>query len=234
MSRRVPVTGLQLAGVMALLGLCAVLAVQALDGAGATTGAASAAAAGPVAGPASGEAVPAAGGAAPAPGGGASGGGAVPVGANGPGGLTEYQQQLAAQVQDAQGAPRTGRDPAAQRQVSLAEAAGAPAPRIVASASPAPSRAPVDPKAVLGDPRTSGVMSNGCALGYGRADQCVPARAGGGLPQTCANLVRTFPNGVIVSGTDVLGLDLDRSGIACDAGDLVAPGPDSHAGHGAP
>ena len=74
---------------------------------------------------------------------------------------------------------------------------------------------------VLGNPRTSGVLSNGCATGYGEVTQCVPARAPGGGETTCAYVVTVFPKGIAVTGTDTLGLDADGNGIACDAADLA-------------
>lgn len=75
-------------------------------------------------------------------------------------------------------------------------------------------------KKVLGDPRISGVLSNGCAAGYGEVTQCVPAHAPGGGVTTCAYVVTVFPKGVAVTGKDTLSLDADGDGIACDASDL--------------
>ena len=75
-------------------------------------------------------------------------------------------------------------------------------------------------KQVLGDPRTTGVLSNGCAAGYGEVTQCVPARAPGGGVTTCAYVVTVFPDGIAVTGKDTLALDADGNGVACDAGDL--------------
>lgn len=143
---------------------------------------------------------------------------------SGPVVLTAYQKQLQEQVVDVAGAPRTGRDPANQRQVSLAEAAGqAPGPVVIASAAPRPVTTPRDPKQVLGDPKTSGILSNGCLNGYGRADQCVPARAPGNAPQNCAYVVKQFPDGVVIRGRDTAGLDTNRDGWACDVGDAGVP-----------
>ena len=89
---------------------------------------------------------------------------------------------------------------------------GTPAQRKAAGAKAA--------KKVLGDPRTSGVLSNGCAAGYGEVTQCVPAHAPGGGVTTCAYVVTVFPKGVAVTGKDTLSLDADGDGIACDASDL--------------
>jgi len=74
---------------------------------------------------------------------------------------------------------------------------------------------------VLGDPKTTGVLSNGCAAGYGEVTQCVPAHAPGGGVTTCAYVVTEFPKGIAVTGKDTLSLDADGDGIACDAADLA-------------
>ena len=148
---------------------------------------------------------------------------------------------LLANVQDASGAPLPGRDPSMEVQTSLDEAVtrstltskpatkghdhsamtaqemaamgvGTKAERKAAGARSA--------KQVLGDPRTTGVLSNGCAAGYGEVTQCVPARAPGGGATTCAYVVTVFPDGIAVTGKDTLALDADGNGVACDAGDL--------------
>lgn len=95
---------------------------------------------------------------------------------------------------------------------------GTPSPAAV----PAPK--PVsDPASVLGDPAATGVLSSGCAVGYGRVDQCVPARAPGGAVTTCAYVLTVFPNGLPVTGRDPLELDGDRDGTACGPGDPGVP-----------
>jgi hypothetical protein len=148
---------------------------------------------------------------------------------------------LLADVQDASGAPLPGRDPSMEAQTSLDDAVsrssltskpskeahdhhamtaqemadmgvGSTAERKAAGAKAA--------KQVLGDPRRTGVLSNGCATGYGQVTQCVPARAPGGGVTTCAYVVTQFPQGIAVTGKDTLSLDADGDGIACDAGDL--------------
>ncbi len=149
--------------------------------------------------------------------------GAAP--AAGPQGLTAYQRQLQAQVQHPDGAPKAGRDPARQRHVSLAEAAGRPNP---GPARPATGRGtPVTSgrgaDATLKDPRTTGVLSSGCVTGYGTAGQCVPARAPGNRPMTCGYLHTQFEGGVAVTGRDRLGLDTNRDGLACADGDRGVP-----------
>ena len=150
---------------------------------------------------------------------------------------------LLADVQDASGAPLPGRDPSMEVQTSLDDAVsrssltskpsqdgqssahhamtaqemanmgvGTAAERKAAGAKAA--------KKVLGDPRTTGVLSNGCATGYGEVTQCVPAHAPGGGVTTCAYVVTEFPRGIAVTGKDTLSLDADGDGVACDAGDL--------------
>lgn len=141
-----------------------------------------------------------------------------PAPAAGRAGPTAYQRQLQGQVQDGAGAPRAGRDPANQPQTSLAEAASRP------HVMPGKGRGtrvttPRAPRTVLADPRRTGVLSNGCATGYGDAGQCVPARAPGGKAMTCAVLVATFPDGIAVTGRDRLGLDTNRDKVACGPGD---------------
>lgn len=137
-------------------------------------------------------------------------------------GPTPYQRQLQTQVQDGAGAPRAGRDPARQPQTSLAQAAGRP------HATPATGRGtrvttPRRAGPLLGDPGKSGVLSNGCALGYGDADQCLPARAPGNVPMTCAHALTLFPEGVPVRAKDRLRLDTNRDGWACRDGDAGVP-----------
>ncbi len=131
--------------------------------------------------------------------------------------------------EDAAGAPRAGRDPATQEQTSLSQAAssqhvtpaGPPAGRVVA---------PRKPAQVLGDPARTGSFGNGCAVGYGRVDQCLPMRAPGGARTTCTYALTIFPHGVPVTGRDPLRLDTDRDGLACGPGDAGVPAG-AHAGH---
>ncbi len=190
---------------------------------------------------------------------------------------------LVALVEDPSGTPLSGRDPSAQAQTSLEDAATAVHPRPVppagagatgttrgagttratgttgatggtgtarggaddghedhthhgaghgkdpagtsgtvrAPARPAPRPAPGnEPARVLGDPGRTGVLSNGCAAGYGRVDQCLPARAPGGARTTCAYVVTVVPKGVAVRGDDPLRLDTDGDGTACEQGDV--------------
>jgi hypothetical protein len=158
-------------------------------------------------------------------------------------GSTGESAALLADVQDTSGAPLPGRDPSMEVQTSLDDAVsrstltsrpttkspskahhamtaqemadmdmGTPAERQAAGAKAA--------KQVLGDPKTTGVLSNGCAAGYGEVTQCVPAHAPGGGVTTCAYVVTVFPKGIAVTGKDTLSLDADGDGVACDASDL--------------
>lgn len=144
-------------------------------------------------------------------------------------GPTAYQRQLQAKVQGPDGAPLAGRDPAAQAQTTLAQAAGRP------QVKPATGRgvrvtSPRRASDVLGDPKKTGVLSSGCAVGYGTAGQCVPARAPGAGATTCRTVLPAFPRGIRVTGRDTLHLDTDRDGLACGDGDRGVPA-DAHAGH---
>ena len=63
-------------------------------------------------------------------------------------------------------------------------------------------------------------LSNGCAAGYGDPGaQCLPSRAPGDKPLTCAYASKLFPKGIAVTGRDRLKLDTDGDGTACDPGD---------------
>ena len=130
------------------------------------------------------------------------------------------QAQLKSQVQTSSGAPTSGHDPAAQAQTSLAAAAKThdaigqrvdhPAANIVG----APRHTlPAD---VLPDAKT-GVSIIGCLTDYGTPGvQCVPARAPGNQPVTCAFVHTIFPQGVAITGQDRLGLKTSP-GTACGA-----------------
>ena len=165
-----------------------------------------------------------------------------------PGGPPPPPDALRAVVEDPAGSPRAGHDPAAQTQAGLAAAAARPGASRPAAAGPGPAasgpgsgptpvrvRSPRLPEQVLPNVRTSGVTSGGCAVGYGRPGaQCVPARAPGNQPLTCAYLVTLFPDGVSVVGRDQLSLDPNRDGVACGPGDPRTPGPPGPPGTPAP
>jgi len=150
----------------------------------------------------------------------AVGTGAAPAGARD---SNPYQQQLQGQVEDANGAPKAGRDPANQRQVPLAVAAGRP--HVVAKGPQTPVTGRRAAGTTVKDPATTKVLVSGCAVGYGDAGQCLPARAPGGARLTCRYVVTMFPHGVRVTGQgkDRLGLDSDRDGTACGPGDAGVP-----------
>jgi hypothetical protein len=98
---------------------------------------------------------------------------------------------------------------AASQEVGSARNAAAPAVAVSGG------RQVVDPKQVL---PTDG-PSNGCLPGYGHAGQCVPRRAPGNRPVTCAFVRTVMPKGVMVHGPDRLGFDRNGDGVACGAGD---------------
>jgi hypothetical protein len=150
---------------------------------------------------------------------------------------------MLADVQDSSGAPLPGRDPSMEVQTSLDDAVA----RSSLTSKPSDSAASHDhhamtaqemanmgvgskaerkaagakaAKKVLGNPKRSGVLSNGCATGYGQVTQCVPAHAPGGGVTTCDYVVTVFPQGIAVTGKDTLSLDADGDGVACDAADL--------------
>ena len=144
-------------------------------------------------------------------------------------GPSPYQLLLRARVDDANGAPRLGRDPAAQAQQSLAEAARKPNGIGTWGGEPArnvkPGKLRRDPSAVLPATKQSGVLASGCVLGYGAPGaQCVPAQAPGGKPMTCAYLQKLFPGGIRVTGRDPLRLDTNGDGSACGRGDSGVSG----------
>lgn len=139
--------------------------------------------------------------------------------------LTPYQRILQGKVENPDGSPRAGRDPAVQRQTSLTAVASRPNPgagsRVEKPAAglrgstvrrPAPAPTP-------------GTIAGGCASGYGvPGDQCVPLRAPGNRAMTCTYVVGLFPAGVRVTGRDTLRLDTNRDQVACGRGDAGVPG----------
>jgi hypothetical protein len=135
-----------------------------------------------------------------------------------------YHCVLRARVQDSRGAPRAGKDPARQRQTRLAAAASKPHGIGTWVAKPARavggSSTRRKARSVAANPKATGALASGCAVGYGVAGaQCVPRRAPGNRRLTCAYLVKEFPHGVSVIGRDRLHLDSNRDRIACGYGD---------------
>lgn len=137
-----------------------------------------------------------------------------------------YRKELQAQVDTPNGAPVSGRDPAAQLQTSLAKAASMeddigkrvvkPAAKVVGVVRHTPA------SAVLPDTKTTHMLASGCLLGYGvPGAQCVPAKAPKNQPLNC-NFIRTiFPKGVKIMGSDYLSLG-QGTDTAC-ASNNVAP-----------
>jgi hypothetical protein len=118
-----------------------------------------------------------------------------------------HKQQLLSQVGNTDGTPRDGRDPANQKQGSLAAAASSPN---------GPSRNT--------DSSTSeddGLNSAGCYYEYGNGGQCVPAHAATNGKLTCEGVTTHggFKDGVTYS-KDRFGLDKNKNGTACDPGDF--------------
>jgi hypothetical protein len=129
------------------------------------------------------------------------------------------------QVQDANGAPRAGRDPANQPQLGLAAAASratgvgqrTDTPGAAVSSDHQRDALPSD---VLGNAKKTGLSAAGCFVDYGLAgQQCVPASAAPSGTLTCAGVLPLFPQGVTVSGRDRFHLDLNHDGTACGPGD---------------
>jgi hypothetical protein len=148
-------------------------------------------------------------------------------------GRSAYYCILRSEVQDSRGAPRTGKDPALQRQTRLAAAARAPKGSGTWGGAPARSVGSGAPRrraaSVLADPKSTGALASGCAVGYGAAGaQCVPARRPGNRPLTCTYLVTQFPDGVTVTGRDRLHLDPNHDGLACGHGDRGVPAAYHH------
>jgi hypothetical protein len=132
---------------------------------------------------------------------------------------TPYQRILQTEVENPDGSPKRGRNPAVQGQTSLAAVASRPNPgagvRVQKPAAALPGRnvrrpAPNPTRGTIGV----------CATGYGAAgDQCVPLRAPGSQPMTCTYVARLFPAGIAVTGTDTLRLDTNHDKVACGPGD---------------
>lgn len=112
--------------------------------------------------------------------------------------LTPYQHQLQAEVQNANGSPANGRDPASQMQTSLAAAASQPAgvglraSKVAANVTGDQSHH-VQPSSVLPDPKKTGMYSNGCLVGYANPGQtCVTSSTPGATPASC-NMNSSLP-----------------------------------------
>lgn len=138
----------------------------------------------------------------------------------------EYQKVLRGQVDSPSGEPREGRDPSAQKQSSLAEAASSvngngartekPAAGVTGDTNSRASHADV-----FEDPAKTGVNSAGCYIDYGvPGEQCVRAGLAGSDGILSCEEVRTrFASGVTVSGKDRFQLDHNLDGWACGTGE---------------
>ncbi|HSX44884.1 MAG TPA: hypothetical protein VLF39_02085 [Candidatus Saccharimonadales bacterium] len=128
-----------------------------------------------------------------------------------------YKDRLKSQVDSSDGSPRSGRDPASQKQISLSEAASAPNSRSMANNySTQPESAPSQAQL-----KAEGIGTNGCYVDYGvQGQECLPAHAGGANGVLTCNGVREhFASGIKVTGTDRYHLDSNHNGTACDSGD---------------
>lgn len=138
-----------------------------------------------------------------------------------------YRQELQAQVEQPDGTPNTGRDPANQGQNSLEAAASKPAGAGLRSDQPASGATgntggQASHGDVYGDAKGSGIGSNGCFIDYGiQGEQCLPAHAAGDdKVLNCAEVRKYFKDGVAVTGTDRFHLDHDGDKIACGPGEV--------------
>lgn len=143
----------------------------------------------------------------------------------------EYQQELQSQVDTETGAPRSGRDPAAQGQATLASAANTPsgvghrtdtpAANVDTSSSASAHGHHATSADVYGTPGKDGVNSAGCYVDYGiQGQQCLPRHASGTDGQlTCAEVRVHFAKGIKVTGTDRFNLDANGDKTACGLGE---------------
>lgn len=140
-------------------------------------------------------------------------------------GHNAYEEQLVSQVDNTDGTPRDGRDPANQRQTSLASAASSsmgagqrtdkPAADVKGDHSHHNSSSDV-----YGDPNKTGIGVNGCYVDYGiQGQQCVPAHAATNGNLTCDGVRKYFKDGVKITGKDRFHLDKNHDGTACGNGD---------------
>lgn len=133
-----------------------------------------------------------------------------------------YRQQLIGEVDNVTGAPRDGRDPASQRQSSLADAASNP--------TGAGQRKDSTASGVNGGGTSSGPTDNngsllngsGCYYNYGSGGQCLAAHVATNGQTTCGDVRGHggFPDGIVVNGTNHFNLaDTDGDKIVCEKGE---------------
>lgn len=136
-----------------------------------------------------------------------------------------YKQQLKSQVDNASGKPRSGRDPAGQQQTSLALAASSEHGSGMQTDTPAAgltgsNRGAAKPSDVYGDPSKSRINDAGCYIDYGiQGQECLPESIAMDGMVMCEDVVKEFPKGIKVVGTDRFGLDTNHDGIACGPND---------------
>lgn len=142
-----------------------------------------------------------------------------------PGNTAAYLEQLRGQVDTETGAPRSGRDPAAQSQGSLAAVASQPTGAGQKVNKPAAS-VNDDQSSHHGgthtssDPSQTGLGTNGCYIDYGiQGEQCLPAHAATNGTLTCEGVRQHFATGIKITGTDRFNLDTNQDNIACGNGD---------------
>ena len=135
-----------------------------------------------------------------------------------------HKKELRNAVEKPDGTPRDGRDPAKQKQNSLAAAASkgmGPGLRTDKPAKHVKGKhdKKVHPHDVLPDPKTEGMNSAGCIVGYGQlGEQCLPTN-GDHKKITCEYVRNYFPDGVVVTGKDTLKLDKNKDKLACGRDD---------------
>lgn len=137
----------------------------------------------------------------------------------------EYKELLESQVDTAAGEPRDGRDPANQRQTSLADAASTPNVSGNRNAKPAAgvsgdNHQDASHDHANGHMSSSRINSAGCFIDYGKqGEQCLPAGLADDGKVTCAEVRSRFASGISVTGSDHLGIDTNKDGVACGSGD---------------
>lgn len=136
-----------------------------------------------------------------------------------------YQESLKAQVDNTDGSPVSGRNPASQSQTSLSTAASTPSgtgtrtDNVASGVAGSTGNAKAAPSTA--DQQKTGINSAGCFFDYGIPGQeCVPASmANSDGTLSCTGVRMHFPKGVKVSGTDRFHLDANHDGTACGSGD---------------
>ncbi len=143
--------------------------------------------------------------------------------------VKESRKAARDRVQNADGSPKEGFDPAKRKHTSLAEAAGKANSNSGVNSDAAGvnegtkkqatnvkmNKRDIKPGEVL--PK-AGVLVNGCVAGYGGGASCLPAPRPG-QTWTCEKVRLILPAGIAVTGKDSLKLDSNKDKIACGPGD---------------